>query len=424
MIEAMPAAHTSELAASLAEPTLERLIRYARIDTQSRRDAEELPSTPGQMELLELLHGELAELGLSELELDARGFLFATLPGNVRDAETIGLLAHVDTSPDAPGAGVEPLVHRDYDGGRIELPRGGTTLDPETMPELRAKLGHDLVSSSGDTLLGADDKAGVAEVVSAVAHLAADPELPRPNLRLGFTPDEEIGGAGAQQLDLERFGARCAYTLDGSELGELQTETFNAAEALLTVRGVDVHPGHACGKLVNATRIAGRIVTELPAELTPERTAGRDGFLHVHEVEASAGVARLRVIARDFDGDGLERSLALLRATAEAAVAAEPRAELEIEVRPQYPNMREFLDRDPQVAAAAEEAIRREGIEPRLVPIRGGTDGALLSERGLPTPNIFTGGHEFHSVREWASVNDMASAAAVCVRLAGVWAEA
>jgi len=420
----MSRAPTSELAAELAEPTLDRLIRYARIDTQSRRDATELPSTPGQWELLELLRSELFALGLEQVELDEKGFLFATLPANVPDAETIGLLAHVDTSPDAPGSVVEPLVHRDYDGGRIELPRGGAALDPETMPELRAKLGHDLVSSSGDTLLGADDKAGIAEIMSAVAHLVADPALPRPTLRIGFTSDEETGAQNALELDIERFGARCAYTLDGSELGELQTETFNAAEVVLRIRGVDVHPGHACGKLVNATRIAGRILSDLPAEQTPERSSGREGFIHVHELEGTAGEAMLRAIVRDFDRDGLERGVALLRETAERAVAAEPRASLEVEVRPQYPNMREFLDRDPRIAAAAEEAIRREGIDPRFVPVRGGTDGAILSQRGLPTPNIFTGGHEFHSVREWASVDDMASAAAVCVRLAGVWAEA
>jgi tripeptide aminopeptidase len=416
----MPAPHTSELAAALAPDVLDRLLRYVRIDTQSDRAHAQTPSTPGQLELGRLLVGELQAIGLADAALDERGFVTATLPGNVDGAPVIGLLAHIDTSPDESGANVEPLVHRDYDGGTIELPRGGTVLDPERMPELVPKAGHDIVTTSGDTLLGADDKAGVAEVMAAVAYLAAHPELPRATVRVGFTPDEEIG-EGAKLFDIEAFGAECAYTLDGSELGEFTDETFTASSADITIHGVEVHPGFATGKLVNAARLAGRVLAALPPELTPEATSERDGFIHVYSVTATAGRATIRTIVRDFEDERLEEHVALLRRIAEEVVATEPRARLELDVRHQYPNMRRFLDRHPGVSEAALEAIRREGLEPTRVPIRGGTDGSILSSRGLPTPNLFTGGHEYHSVREWASVQDMASAAATIVRLAEAW---
>ena len=417
------ATYSSELAESLATDVLERFLGYVRIDTQSDRAHAQSPSTPGQLELARLLVGELREIGLEDAALDANGFVTATLPGNVPGAPAIGLLAHVDTTPDESGTGVEPLVHRGYDGGTIALPRGGTVLDPARMPELTPKAGHDIVTSSGDTLLGADDKAGVAEVMAAVAYLAAHPEVPRTTVRVGFTPDEEIG-KGAFLFDIDGFGAECAYTFDGSEVGELTDETFSAASAALTIHGVEVHPGMATGKLVNAARLAGRVLAALPQDrLTPESTSEREGFIHVHAVHASPGLARIDAIVRDFDDDKLAEHVELLRRTAEEVVATEPRARLEVAIEEQYPNMRRFLDRHPRVSAAAEEAIRREGLEPQRVPIRGGTDGSILSARGLPTPNLFTGGHEYHSVREWASVQDMASASAVAVRLAGVWAE-
>jgi tripeptide aminopeptidase len=413
--------YTSPLAESLAPDVLERFQRYVRMDTQSRRDREGSPSTPGQLELGRMLVEELHDAGLGDAAMDDNGYVFATLAGP-EDAPVIGLLAHMDVSPDAPGAGVEPLVHARYAGGVIELPRGGTVLDPEQMPVLGGKTGHDIVTSSGDTLLGADDKAGVAEIMAAVAHLAANPELPRPTLRVGFTPDEEIG-EGAMLFDIERFGARCAYTLDGSQPGELQDETFSAVEVLLTVHGVDIHPGWATGKLVNAARLAGRILAELPADrLTPETTSGRDGFIHPYEVQGTASRAVVRAIVRDFDDELLDRHVALLTRVATEVVAAEPRARLDVKVRPQYLNMRRHIDAVPEVVERAEQAIRAEGLEVVRHPIRGGTDGSLLSARGLPTPNLFTGGHEYHSVREWASVQDMASAAAVVVRLAAAWA--
>jgi tripeptide aminopeptidase len=414
---------TSDLAAGLADDVLARFLRYVRVDTQSARDRTGSPSTPGQLELSRMLVEELREIGLDDASLDDNGYVMATLASTTGDRDpVVGLIAHVDTSPDAPGAGVEPIVHRGYDGGVIELPRSGTQLDPETMPQLRDRAGHDIVTSSGDTLLGADDKAGVAEIMAGLAHLAAHPELPRPTLRVCFTPDEEVG-EGATLFDIERFGALGAYTLDGSDLGELQDETFAAKEAIVTIHGVDVHPGFAKGILVNAGRLAARVIAALPSDtLTPETTEGREGYLHPYELEASAVKARFRVLLRDFDDDVLAEHERLLRRTAEDVVSAEPRARLEIEVTDQYPNMRSYLEPYPEIVAAAERAIRAEGVEVLHRPIRGGTDGSVLSARGLPTPNVFAGGHEFHSVREWVSVQDMAAAAAVVVRLAGEWA--
>jgi len=419
----MAAPYSSPLAAGLAEDLLERFLRYVRVDTQSARDRERSPSTPGQLELSRMLVGELESIGLADAELDEHGYVYATLPATVAaDAPVIGLIAHVDTSPDAPGGRVQPIVHRGYDGGTVRLPRAATVLDPADMPVLGSKAGHDVVTSSGDTLLGADDKAGVAEIMAAVAHLAAHPELPRPTLRIGFTPDEEVG-EGATLFDVERFGAACAYTLDGSQPGELQDETFSGVQVTITIDGVDVHTGWATGKLVNAARLAARVLAALPADtLTPETTSDREGFVHPFEVRASAGRAVVRMNVRDFDDELLERHVALVRRTAEAVVGAEPRAKLGFDVQPQYPNMRRHLEQFPEVVARAERALRAEGIEPVRVPIRGGTDGSLLSARGLPTPNLFTGGHEYHSVREWASLQDMASAAAVIVHLAEAWA--
>ncbi len=417
------AAFTSPLAESLAAQALERFQRYVRVDTQARRDGTESPSTPGQLELGRLLVAELGEIGIADAGLDGNGFVTGTLPASGEAAlPTIGLIAHVDVSPDAPAAGVEPLVHRDYDGGVIELPRGGTVLDPASMPALAEKAGEDIVTSSGDTLLGADDKAGVAEIMTAVAYLAAHPELPRPNLRIAFTPDEEIG-KGAFLFDVEGFGASCAYTIDGSTLGELQDETFTAAEAIIDIEGVDVHPGFATGKLVNATRLAARIVAELPADaLSPETTEGREGFIHVYEMSGGAGSAQIRAIVRDFDDDLLAKHAELLREIAERVVGEEPTAKVTVEVTPQYPNMRSYLEPMPEIVEVAERAIRTEGLTPIRNPIRGGTDGSILSSRGLLTPNLFAGGHEFHSVREWISVQDMAAATAVIVHLAGEWA--
>ncbi|MDO9354658.1 MAG: peptidase T [Solirubrobacteraceae bacterium] len=422
---AAAAPYSSPLAASLAEDVLARLDRYARIDTQAGRgERAQSPSTPGQLDLSRLLVAELLEIGLSDAVLDDHGYVTATLgasEGLPPETRTIGFIAHVDVSPDAPAEGVRPIVHRAYDGGIITLPNGGTVLDPERMPALARKVGHDLITSSGDTLLGADDKAGVAEIMAAVAHLAAHPELPRPTIRVCFTPDEEIG-EGATLFDIDAFGAYCAYTMDGSEIGELQDETFTAAEVVIEVTGVDVHPGFATGKLVNAATVASHIVAALPTDrLTPTTTSGREGFVHVFEVSGDAGHAKVATIVRDFDDDLLAGHVAFVRETAERIAADWPGATVAIKDRRQYPNMRDHLKPFPDVVAKAEAAIAAEGLTPKRTSIRGGTDGSVLSARGLPTPNIFTGGHEFHSVREWASVHDMASAAAVIVHLAEAW---
>ena len=413
---------TSPLAETLAPDVLERFQRYVRVDTQSQRDRERSPSTPGQLELARMLVEELHAAGLTDAALDEHGYVFATLPGP-EGSPVIGVLAHMDVSPDAPADGVVPIVHARYEGGVIELPYDETVLDPAQMPVLAAKVGHDIVTSSGDTLLGADDKAGVAEIMAAVAHLAAHPELPRPTLRVGFTPDEEIG-EGATLFDIERFGARCAYTLDGSQPGELQDETFSAVEVTLTVHGVDVHPGLATGRLVNAARLAGRVLAALPSDrLTPETTSGREGFIHPYALD---GVGEPS--GRPRDRPRLRRRAARPPRRA-AAPAPPPRSSRRSRGRgwtsPSSRSTRTCASTStevPEVVAAAERAIRAEGLEVLREPIRGGTDGSILSARGLPTPNIFTGGHEYHSVREWASVQDMASASAVVVRLAEAWA--
>jgi tripeptide aminopeptidase len=402
--------YTSELAAALAEDALARLDRYTRVDTQSAREHDGTPSTPGQLDLSRLLVSELQELGLSDAAMDEHGYVMATLPGS---GPTIGLISHVDVSPDAPGFGVQPLVHREYDGGTIALPRGGTVVEPGA-----AYAGDTIMTSSGDTLLGADDKAGVAEIMAAVAHLAAHPELPRPTIRVGFTPDEEIG-EGALHFDIERFGAQCAYTIDGSDLGELQDETFTAAGVTVEITGVDIHPGFATGKMVNALRAAGRILAALPPELSPERTSGRDGFVHPYSVTGDAAHATIGLIARDFEDDKLAEHVALVERVAREQAQD---AKVVVTSRAQYPNMRDHLKPFPEIVEHAERAIRAEGLEPVRTPIRGGTDGSILSARGLPTPNLFTGGHEYHSVREWASLREMAAAAATIVRLAGEWA--
>jgi tripeptide aminopeptidase len=417
----VPATYTSPLAESLAPDLLERFLRYVQIDTQSRVDRERSPSTPGQLDLSRLLVDELHEIGLADAALDEHGYVYASLPATVPDTPVIGVIAHVDTSPDAPGAGVKPLVHRDYDGGVIELPYDGTRLDPAKIPALAGMVGHDLVSSSGDTLLGADDKAGVAAIMAAVAYMAEHPELPRPSLRIAFTPDEEIGH-GATLFDIPAFGARCAYTIDGSSRGELQDETFSAIEVRIKVTGVGVHPGFATGKLVSALRVAAQIVAALPSDrLTPETTSGREGFIHPTMLQGATDHAEARWIVRDFDEQLLQSHVELLREVSERVGAANPGAELEFEVIRQYRNMHEYIEHDPDVVTAAEEALAAEGVQPIRKPIRGGTDGSRLSEMGLLTPNIFDGGYEYHSVREFASLQDMAASAAVIVRLAEAW---
>jgi tripeptide aminopeptidase len=410
------------LAAELASDVLARFLRYARIDTQSEAGVDTSPSTEKQLDLARLLRDELEEIGLDDVELDEFGYVYGSLRGS-GSAPAIGLIAHVDTSPDVTGTGVNPIVHEGYDGGRIELPKEGVFLDPEELPLLQKKVGHDIVTTDGSTLLGADDKAGVAEIMAAVAYLKEHPELEHAPIRVCFTVDEEVAG-GADHLDLEAFGARYAYTLDGAEIGEIEAETFNAARVLVAIRGRSTHPGTAKGQLVNAVKLAADFVAALPRDtLSPETTEEREGFVHPHKIMGGAEETCVEFIVRDHDAAKLEEHLGLIRKLAAEIGEREPRAAVEIAEEEQYRNMGEVIDKHPEVIEAAEEAVRRIGVEPVHTIIRGGTDGARLSHRGLPTPNLFTGGSEYHSRREWASVQDMAAAAAMLVELAQVWAE-
>ena len=413
----------SPLAEELADDVLERFLRYVRVDTQAAQRVERRPSTEKQLELSRMLIDELHELGLSDATLTDSATVFASLPGTI-EAPVVGLIAHVDTTPDVTGANVAPIVHEAWAGGRIELPGDSRqVLDPEQLPELAKRAGHDIVTSDGTTLLGADDKAGIAEIMAAVAHLAERHERPRAPIRVAFTVDEEVG-RGAEDFDLEEFGADVAYTLDGSGLGELEVETFSAKSMRVTIRGLSVHPGSAKGKLVNSVKLAAELVLSLPKNtLSPETTEAREGYIHPHGISGNAEEATVDFIARDHDNELLEQHMALLRQLAQAVSEREPRAHVDIEERSSYLNMRPYIEENPRVVEAALEAIRRAGVEPKLAITRGGTDGAVLSSKGLPTPNLFTGGQEYHSVREWASVQDMAAAAATIVELVGVWAE-
>ena len=401
---------------------LERFLRYARIDTQSAAGVDASPSTEKQLDLSRLLRDELEQIGLEKVRLDEHGYVYGSLPGS-ESAPAIGLIAHVDTSPDVSGTGVDPQVHEAYDGGTIELRNGGVVLDPAELPLLQRKVGHDIVTTDGTTLLGADDKAGVAEIMAAVAYLKRHPELEHAPIEVCFTVDEEVAG-GADHLDIEAFGARYAYTLDGAEIGEIEAETFNATKVLVTIRGRSTHPGTAKGQLVNAVKLAADFVAAFPRDgLSPETTEEREGFVHPHKIAGGAEETCVELIVRDHDAAKLEEHLALIRRLAGEIREREPRAAVEIEEEEQYRNMGEVIDEHPEVIEAAEEAVRRIGVEPVHTIIRGGTDGARLSHRGLPTPNLFTGGSEYHSRREWASVQDMAAAAAMLVELAQVWAE-
>jgi tripeptide aminopeptidase len=417
------APYSSRLAEQLAADVLERFLRYVRVDTQAAYRTVQRPSTEKQLDLSRMLVEELRELGLTDAELNEGHTVFATLPGTL-DAPVVGLIAHVDTTPDVTGANVSPIVHEAWEGDPIVLPGDPRqVLDPGVLPALAARVGHDLVTSDGTTLLGADDKAGIAEIMAALGHLVVTGDGPRAPIRVAFTVDEEVG-RGAEDFDLETFGADVAYTLDGSDLGELEVETFSAASVRVTIRGLSVHPGTAKGKLVNAVKLAAELVLSLPQDrLSPETTEGREGYVHPHRISGNAEEAIVDFIARDHDDDLLAAHVELLRGLADQVVVRDPRAHVDVEVRHSYRNMRRFIEENPRVVEAALEAIRRAGVEPRLAITRGGTDGAVLSAQGLPTPNLFTGGQEYHSVREWASVQDMAAAAATIVELAGVWAE-
>jgi len=403
---------------------LDRFLRYVQIDTRSDDRSTSCPSTPGQLELQRLIAKELDEIGLTDVVLDDNGYLFATVPaspGSVHSVDSVaGFIAHVDTSPEMPGAGVKPIVHRAWDGRDIVLPDDpSAVLRAADHPDLAAQVGHDIVTASGTTLLGADDKAGVAAIVEAAAYLMAHPEIPHGVIRLGFTPDEEIG-RGADRFDVARFGAAAAYTLDGGNAGELEYESFSADVMRVTFIGFNTHPGYAKGRMVNAIKTAARFVDALPRGMSPETTDEYEGFVHPYQFEAAVDRTSVRVLLRDFES--LSGKRVFIEALAKK-VASDTGTQVAIELKEQYRNMREVLDRHPAVVDRARDAIRGIGLTPIEKPIRGGTDGARLSFMGLPTPNLFAGEHNFHSRLEWTSRQDLERAVALVVELARIWGE-
>ena len=404
----------------------ERLIRYCKIDTQADEKSTTSPSTAIQFGLLNLLVEELKEIGAQEVTLTDYGAVLATLPATVEtSAPVIGFLAHVDTAPAFHASGVKPLVHRNYDGGDIVLPDDpAQVLSPTQSPYLAQKIGDDIVTASGTTLLGADDKAGVAIVMAMARHLLAHPELPHGKLRIGFTPDEEIGRGVHKQLPAD-LGATFAYTLDGADLGEIVYETFSADKATVRIQGVSTHPGDAKDKLVNALHLAAKIIDTLPhVTLTPETTSGRQGFIHIYQMSGTAAEAELNFILRDFEMEHLEAQGQLIQQVCATIQATEPRAHITCTITQQYRNMRYWLEHDMRPVELAREACRQAGVEPFSIPIRGGTDGSRLTEMGVPTPNIFTGMKNIHGPLEYNSVQDMGRATEVCIKLAQLWAAA
>jgi tripeptide aminopeptidase len=403
---------------------LQRFLRYVQIDTRSDSHSETCPSTPGQWDLLRLLETELRALGAADVTLNEHGYVLATIPATSAKpgVPRLAWCGHVDTATNLPGA-AKPIVHRAYDGRPIVLPDDPSqTLTVETTPHLRAAIGHDIVTASGTTLLGADDKAGVAAVMAAARHLLRHPEIPHGPIRLCFNPDEEIG-RGMAKLELAELAADVAYTLDSEVPGEIDFETFSADGATLEIHGISSHPGWAKGVMVNALRLAGQFLVALPREIAPETTGDRDGFIHPTECKGTAESAKIWMILRDFELDGLAAKRACLELIVAGLRAAEPRARIELTFREQYRNMRYWLEKDMRPVEFGREALRRAGLTPVSPAIRGGTDGSNLTARGLPTPNLFVGMHEVHSQREWVSLQNMAKAVATLVHLAQVWAE-
>lgn len=403
----------------------ERFLRYVQIDTQSDEDSTDVPSTAKQLDLSRLLVDELQALGASDAVLTDYGCVLATVPATVdEDVPTVAFLAHVDTVPGFGGTGVKPIVHRDYGGGPIVLPDDTEqTLTYENSPLLESKIGEDIVTASGTTLLGADDKAGVAVIMAMASHLLSNPHVPHGDIRICFTPDEEVG-RGVAHLTPEDLAASVAYTLDGEDVGQAVCETFSADKAVVRITGVSIHPGLAKGKMVNALRLAARLINMLPQNTrTPDTTEDREGFIHVYRFSGTAAEAELHFILRDFEMDGLASHRELLQSACDTLQASEPRAKVACAITEQYRNMRYWLENDMRPVELLMEAIKQAGIEPSTEPVRGGTDGSRLTEMGIPTPNIFTGMQNVHGPLEWVSLQDMAKAAQVCVNLVQLWVE-
>jgi tripeptide aminopeptidase len=404
---------------------LRRFLKYVTYDTRSDEESSTFPSTPGQLVLLRELVEELHELGLDDAAMDDYGYVMATVAPTVGrdDAPVIGFIAHVDTSPEMPGDNVRPLVHERYDGGDIVLPDDpSAVLRTSDNPALAAQIGHTIVTASGRTLLGSDDKAGVAAIVAAVEHLVSHPEIEHGPVRIAFTPDEEIG-RGANHFDVKRFGAICAYTLDGGSRGELEFESFSADAITVTFKGFNTHPGYAKGRMVNAIRVAADFVARLPHEtMSPETTEDYEGYLHPYQMHAAVDATSVKVLVRDFVTERLKEKEEYVQQLGRDTVRAHPGASVEFAITEQYRNMREVLEQHPRVVDYARQAIRLAGMEPIERPIRGGTDGSRLSFMGLPTPNLFAGEHNFHSRLEWVSAEDMDKAVEVIVNLCQIWA--
>ena len=403
----------------------ERFLRYVVIDTQSDPASPTCPSTEKQKDLGRLLVGELLAMGLADAHMDANGYVYATIPANTaKTVPVICFCSHMDTSPDCSGTGVKPQIVRNYRGGDIRLPG-----DPSQMirtadnPALADQIGNDIITSDGTTLLGADNKAGVAEIMDAAQILLANPQIRRGTIKILFTPDEEIG-RGVDKADLKKLAADFAYTMDGETAGHIEDETFSADGATVIIEGVSAHPGFAKGRMEHAIKIVSRIVERLPKDTcSPETTEGREGFLHPVGINGTLEGATLGLIVRDFTEEGLTQKEDLLRRIVDEVMADFPHSTARIEIKPQYRNMKQVVDRHPEIMDNAMEAIRRAGLTPVKGSIRGGTDGSRLSFMGLPCPNIFAGEHAFHSRTEWVSVQDMEAAVRTIVHLAAIWEE-
>lgn len=406
----------------MQEGVAEKFMRYVRVNTESCDEAETTPSTSGQWDLARMLAGELSALGLQDVEVDEHCFVIGRLPSNLsKPAPAVGFIAHLDTVPGIPGEGVKPMVHRGYQGDDIELGHG-VVLSPEESPELVNAIGCDIITSDGSTLLGTDDKAGIADIMQALVELISNPDIPRPDVWVAFTPDEEIG-KGIATFPYDKFGAKYAYTLDGGPLGELSEETFNAVNGVVTIEGVSSHTGTARGKMVNALHIAAELISLIPAGCRPETTSGREGFIHPNDIEGNVEKVSIKVIIRDFDAELLEKRKNAFLKTFEALEASYPGCSIKWTHTGGYRNMKAKLDDDPRIVALALKAIEMVGIEPVVSPIRGGTDGSRLTYEGVLTPNLFTGGGDMHSRREWACVQWMEKAVEVVVNLCRLWAE-
>lgn len=420
----------STLPMSKKNKLIDRLMRYTAVDTQSDESSASVPSTAIQLDLQRMLVTELEDIGAQDVFLTDYGCVFATLPSNVSPHQSqkvpvVALLAHVDTAPGFNAAGVKPILHENYQGQAIALPDDPThILSPETIPALADKQGEDIITASGTTLLGADDKAGVAIIMTVAEELLTNPQFPHGEVRICFTVDEEIG-RGVANLKLDDLKADVAYTLDGGDAGEIIYETFSADKALVKITGVSTHPGDAKDKMVNALHLAAKVVDTLPqATRTPETTEGRDGFIHLYHMTGTAADAELHFILRDFEMDGLESHGALVQQVCDAVQATEPRATVTCEITPQYRNMRYWLEKDMRPVDLARAATEACGLTVLSYPIRGGTDGSGLTQMGVPTPNLFTGMQNIHGPLEWVSAQDMVKATDVCLKLLELWTDA